>query len=98
MPSMDKSHPMDVTNVVKPEDPGPKEQPEFEAGPITHIRCGPNAGGHQCDSLGPEVYGLNDGNETFSRKEAEDRGFAWMSVTCSTCGKTALENSFWMDP
>lgn len=63
---------------------------------ITAIFCG-NPKDHKCDDNGPEVYGLTDGGTTTDREEATRKGHTWGSVTCSICGRTAMENSLWED-
>lgn len=52
---------------------------------------------HECNRDGEFCYGLKDGTITFSEKRAKDEGCEWGSVTCTICGRTAMENDMWRD-
>lgn len=55
--------------------------------------CGPPKD-HKCDDNGPTVYGKEDGTTTTDRNERH----TWGSVTCSVCGMSAMERSYWEGP
>lgn len=62
---------------------------------ITVFTCG-NPKDHVCDMDGPTLYGGEDVEPTTDISKA-GKGYTWGSVTCSKCGRTAMENSFWED-
>lgn len=53
---------------------------------------------HECNYNGPEMCGGTDSNgepwQAPYTKE-EKRRISWGSVSCSICGRTAQENSYW---
>ncbi len=63
---------------------------------LTAFFCG-KPRDHVCDDNGPATYGLIDGRTTTSYEEAIKEGHTWGSVTCSVCGRTAMDNSMWSD-
>ncbi len=67
---------------------------EFKEGPTVFV-CGPSRPKHVCDDKGPVEYGLNDGRITNDKKEAQELGCFWFSVTCSKCGQSAMDRSMW---
>lgn len=55
--------------------------------------CG-NPRDHKCDDYGPFLYGGPE-VETTSDREKAGKGYTWGSVSCSICGITAAERSYW---
>ena len=51
---------------------------------------------HKCDDKGPIVYGGPEVDTTLDPPESV-RGYTWGSVSCSQCGLTAMERSYWDD-
>lgn len=51
---------------------------------------------HKCDDDGPVLYG-GDEVETTTDKNKAGKGYSWGSVSCSKCGLTAMERSYWED-
>lgn len=51
---------------------------------------------HMCDTDGPVLYGGDD-VPTITDPSKAGKGYTWGSVSCSICGTTAMEQSFWQD-
>lgn len=51
---------------------------------------------HKCDDDGPVLYG-GDNVETTTDQSKAGKGYTWGSVSCSICGRTAMDNSYWED-
>lgn len=62
---------------------------------IQIITCG-KPRDHKCDDNGPTLYG-GDNVPTTTDVNKAGKGYSWGSVSCSVCGNTALENSYWED-
>lgn len=63
--------------------------------PLTVFICGKKPD-HKCDSDGPFIYG-GDNVETTTDITKAGKGYTWGSVTCSKCGSSSFENSYWED-
>jgi hypothetical protein len=67
--------------------------------PITVFTCG-KPQDHKCNSDGPEMCGGEnpDGTHWEAIATPENRArAAWGSVSCSVCGRSAMETSMWQD-
>lgn len=75
-----------------PKEPGTRE--------TTVFICG-NPRDHVCDDDGPHLCGGEDEDGAFwqglASIEENRRRATWGSVSCSKCGSTSIENSFWQD-
>jgi len=69
---------------------------------LTVITCGLPRD-HTCDTEGPNLMGGENADGTFWEMEdtPENRKLrkraSWGSVSCSMCGRTAMETSMWRD-
>lgn len=61
---------------------------------VNIFMCG-NAKDHKCDDEGPFVYGKDDGTITEDKNE---KGIRWGSTTCSKCGSSSMQRSYWDGP
>lgn len=55
---------------------------------------------HKCDYDGPTLCGGTNEDGTYWQgtcDESNRRRATWGSASCSICGRTAMENSVWMD-
>ncbi len=67
--------------------------------PLTVFQCGPPRD-HKCDDAGPILCGGEDADGNFWQKtdSPENRkGASWGSVSCSICGRTAMEVGMWSE-
>lgn len=62
---------------------------------IQVFMCG-NKIDHDCNDIGPMIYGLSDGTTTVE-KPLFGKGCVWGSVSCSICGMSAMDRDMWRD-